>query len=168
MFQKDKSRRNIMILNEYKPTQKIRRGGKIIQFATATIPVSFRKYGLNIHKNLMRPIKFKGYESGSNDEDNEFSVKVTDMLLHLLDLPWVMSAAIFVVKLNGQKLIYQIDMDCHFEDGEFVEDDPYVSFYRISDDTMDQCFSVFDAENDYDTYGLIVEVEDNVWQIIDE
>lgn len=168
MFQKDKSRRNIMTLNEYRPSQKIRRGEKIVQFPVTTIPISFKKYGLNIHKNLMRPIKFKGLESGSNDETNEFSAKVTDMLLHLLDVPWVMNAAIFVVKLNGQKLIYQIDMDCHFEDGEFVEDDPYVSFYRIGDDTMDQCFSVFDAENDYDTYGLIVEVEDNIWQIIDE
>lgn len=157
-----------MTLNEYKPTQKIRRGGKIIQFTTATIPMSFKKYGLNIHKNLMRPIIFTGIENGSNYEDNEFSVKITDMLLCLYDIPWVMSVAIFVVKLDGQKLIYQLDADCHFEDGKFVEDEPYISFYRIGDDTMDQCFSVFDAENDYDTYGLIEEIEPNVWQIIDE
>ena len=156
-----------MTLSEYKPNQKIRRGEKIIKFPTTT-PISFKKYGLNVHKNLMRPIKFKSRETGSNDEKNEFSVKVTDMLLNLLELHWIMCAAVFVVKLNGQKLIYQIDMDYHFEEEGFIEDEPSISFYRINDDIYDECFSVFDAENDYDTYALIVEVEDNVWQIIDE
>ena len=152
------------MIAQFNPDRKIRRGGQIL--TNKINQRSFAYYGLNVYKNFLCSNTFYAEENGRNNEDNELSVYVTDILLHIIDS--VSCAAVFCVKLDGQKLIYQIDHDFHFEEDAFMEDEPVINFTRIGNDNKGSSFGIWDANNSYDAYGLIVETEKNKWIVIDE
>lgn len=152
------------MIAQFNPDRKIRRGGQTITVKSRQ--KTFSDYGLNIHKNFLTSNTFYAEENGRNDEDNELSIFITDVLLQIIDS--VSCAAVFCVKLDGQKLIYQIDHDFHFEEDAFMEDEPVINFTRIGNDSKGESFGIWDANNLYDAYGLIVEIEKNKWIVIDE
>lgn len=125
---------------------------------------SFKDYGLNIYKNFLEPNTFYCEDSGVDDMSNELDMYVSEALIEIL--PLVECAAVFVIKLNGQKLIYQIDHDYYFNEGEFIETDPSISVTRIGQDYRGESFGMFDANNLYDLYGLIVEIYPEMWKVI--
>lgn len=138
---------------------------------------SFGYYGLNSYKNFMLPIIFKAIDSGIDDSYNELNEYLSTILTELLEMnPYIECAAIFVIKKNNQKLVYQIDHDYYFDGADFEEVEPTITVSRISNDIYndayksfyDDAFKSFDADNNYDMYGLVIEIEDGKWQAIVE
>ena len=132
------------------------------------VDYSFSRYGLNAFKNMLDPVTFTAVDNGRDDEKNELHKFA---IINLADVAEAIEcAAIFVVKLDGTKQIYQINQDYYFDEdlGRFVEDEPTIEHIKISQDFDDKAFAVFDADNNYDCYGLIVEISKNIWMSIME
>lgn len=130
---------------------------------------SFGYYGLNSYKNFMLPITFKATDSGSDDSYNELNEYLSTVLTELLEMnPYIECAAIFVIKKNGQKLVYQIDHDYYFDGADFEEVEPTITVSRITYDINNDVIKAFDADNNYDMYGLVIEIGDGKWQTVVE
>ena len=141
---------------------------QVICHMSQTNKYSFRYYNLNIYKNFLRPFSFHIHHSGDDDEYNELNSLLAEILSAVFDI--VDYAAIFVIKLDGTKLVYDISPDCHFDPEQqiFVADEPHISVTRISDDFNNDSFSIFDAENGYEAYGLIYESKPDYWVCVNE
>ena len=160
-------------LNEPEHNPKIRKGydfkvKNTMCHVSYKVDYSFNKYGLNEFKNMLDPVMFSAIDNGRDDEDNELNKFAVVNLMDIVEN--VECAAIFVVKLDGTKRIYQINCDYHFDEyeGRFIEDEPTIEYIKITNDFEDKAFGVFDADNNYDCYGLIVEVSKNMWMSIVE
>lgn len=160
------------MITEFNLNHKIKRGGISAKYmnkcsnALSKNTKRFKDYGLNVYKNFLDSGIFSYIDDKSLNENNPLSQYVISYLLDIID--GVECAAIFVDKLNGEKLIYEIFEDFYIEDGKYVECDPNINCTRISDDYGSVSFAMADASAYYDVYGLIVEVKEGVWEIVDE
>lgn len=129
---------------------------------------TFKTYGLNAHKNFLLSTTITATDTGNDETYNELNETIVDILLSLFEECPIECAAIFVVKQDGRKIIYQIDRDYYFNGEEFEESEPSIKVSRITHDDSDVAFEVFDAEYNYEAYGLIVEINKGEWMSIVE